>query len=89
MLEADLAGFCAQNDLVRVRDGMVSVSKRPEFKGRTVRDLTQAAYSALLSRFVGAENLPVPAAEGEEQVGQRMAEMARAEAKAQRRAGVA
>lgn len=88
MLDADLTGFVAANNLVQIRDGIVAVSKRPEYRGSTLRDLTQSAYGALLSRFVGHGNLPTVRPEGEAAVGGRMAELARNEAKAQKRAGM-
>ena len=89
MVEADLAGFVAANDLVRIRDSIVQISKGPEMRGRTVRELTAAAYLALLKRFVGSGDLPVAVPRGEEAIAARMAAMARADVAAQKRAGVA
>ena len=89
MLAADLAGFCAAHDLVKVQNGLVGVSKHPEFRGRTIRDLTQSAYGALLSRFVGGTPLPVVVTGREDRVGARMAAVAAGERKAQARRGMA
>lgn len=84
-LDADLGAFCAKHDLIRLRDGMVSVSKRPEYRGRTIRDLTQAAITTLLSRHVGAgAALPVPVAAPEDVLAKRMAVAAVRERKAMR-----
>lgn len=89
MVEADLAAFVAAHDLVRIRDGLIKVSKLPEYRGRSLRDMTVSAYSALLGKFIGTGNLPALVPQGEDGVGARMAELARSEAKAQKRAGMA
>lgn len=89
MAEADLPAFVAANDLVLARDGLVAVQKQPEYRGRTLRDLTQSAYFAMLSRFIGAGNLPAPVTLGEDGIAARMAAQARADVKAQKRAGIA
>lgn len=89
MLDADLAAFVAAHDPVRIRDGLIKVSKQPEYRGRSLRDLTQSAYAALLGKFIGPGNLPAIRPEGEDGVGARMAELACHEAKAQKRAGMA
>lgn len=88
-LGADLAGFCAAHDLVRIRDGIVQVSRQPEFRGKSIRDLTLAAYGKLLDRFVGPQNLPAVRAGTEDALASRMAAAAKAERQAQRRAGMA
>lgn len=88
-MQADLAGFVAAHDLVRTRDGIVQVSRQPEFRGSSIRDLTQSAYGKLLDRFIGSQNLPVPVAGDEGAMGARMAALAKAEGKAHRRAGMA
>lgn len=89
VLRADLVGFCAQNDLVKIRDTMVRVSKQPDYRDRTIRDLTRAAYLTLLNRFVGPEALPALAPDSERDLGGRMAIIAAQENKAQKRVGLA
>lgn len=89
MLDADLGGFCAAHDLVSIRDRMLVLSKDPESRGRTARDLTQSAYAILLGRFVGPGTLPAPVTGGEDALAARMAAMARSDVAAQRRRGVA
>ena len=89
MLAADLAGFCAAHDLVRVRDTTLQVSKLPAYRGRSLRDLTQAAYQVLLSRFIGPDSVPMIGTTDEAGLGVRMAAAAKGDAQAQRRAGVA
>jgi len=89
ILGADLGQFCAEHDLVQMQALAVRISKQPEFRGRTILDLTQAAYAATLAKWLGPDNLPVVVREGEDAVAARMAARAKADVAAQRRAGVA
>lgn len=88
MLQADLAAFVAAHDLVRTRAHVERLARQPDYRSRSLRDLTQSAYLSLLSAFVGHGALPVVVDGGEGALSARMADMARAEAKAQKRAGM-
>lgn len=83
VLDADLVRFCAENNLVKIRDAMTVYAKRPENDGRTARELTKVAMQTLLKRFIGADVAPI-ALSGEAAIAERMAAVAAKERKAMR-----
>lgn len=84
-LDADLEAFCAEHDLLKLRDAMTVIAKRPDIEGNSPALLMKQSLTVLLRRHIGA-NVRPPVVAGEAAIGARMAEIAAQERKAQRRA---
>ncbi|WP_347311384.1 ParB/RepB/Spo0J family partition protein [Defluviimonas sp. SAOS-178_SWC] len=82
-LDADLRAFCAAHDVMKIRDAMTVVAKRPDYVGKSPRELAKATLVTLLRRHLSEGAAPVAVA-GEAAIAERMAAVAAKERKAQR-----
>lgn len=82
-LNADLRAFCAAHDVLKIRDAMTVLAKRPDYVGKSPRELAKATLVALLRRHLSDGAKPI-AVTGEAAIAEKMAAVAARERKAQR-----
>ncbi|MDI3335884.1 ParB/Srx family N-terminal domain-containing protein [Defluviimonas aestuarii] len=82
-LDADLRTFCAAHDLLKILDAMTVVAKRPDYVGKSPRELAKATLVTLLRRHLSDGTTPL-AVSGEAAIAEQMAAVAARERKAMR-----